>query len=280
MLESILQDKEFPWNEAWGGEAVVVSAKELPTVKLPGGLRITLLSPTFRELSGLEKKWTQELEKYGLMPNSKTKPGDANKLSDESLDFEGPSDDDETEKTVSRREKTAHYLEEDSTPDLKRLAEEPFEGDTSVANSSSIAFLAEFEEASVLVGGDAPDRVLINSLEMLLSRRGEKRLRLSAFVVPHAGSHRNISVELLQLLDCDRYLISTNGALFGHPSRAAVARIIVHGRATPDSVPTLIFNYRSKSTKIWDSKELQDYYRYRAVYPPPGEEGLNVILKR
>jgi len=162
------------------------------------------------------------------------------------------------------------------TMDVEALANVAFAEDSGVANAASIAFLAEFNGKALLVGGDARSDVLCDSIRSLLSQRGRKRLRLDAFVIPHGGSQRNLSRELLELLECDRYLISTNGAVFQHPHRETIARIITFGRATSDRPLTLVFNYRSQFTEVWSNPELQQRYRYTAHYPQQPDAGVKV----
>jgi hypothetical protein len=162
--------------------------------------------------------------------------------------------------------------------DLDELASRRFEPDASVVNGSSIAFLLETSGRSVLVSGDARAGVLADSIRSLLSVRGIERLPLDAFVVPHHGSRRNVSDELLNLIACDRYLISTNGKIFGHPDHEAIARIITRGRSGPDARPVLVFNYRTEHNQMWSDPALQERYGYEAVYPDGDAAGIRVDL--
>jgi beta-lactamase superfamily II metal-dependent hydrolase len=156
------------------------------------------------------------------------------------------------------------------------LANTPFTSDRSISNASSIAFLAELHGKSLLVGGDARAEVLCRSIAALLAQRGPERLRVDAFVVPHAGSARNMNRELLVLLECDRYLFSTDGSAFQHPDRETIARILAYGRASPDRPLTLVFNYRSPTTEVWANEELQSRYHYRALYPEQNGQGIKL----
>lgn len=164
------------------------------------------------------------------------------------------------------------------TLNVEALANAVFSEDTGIANAASIAFLAEVNDKAVLVGGDARSDVLCDSIRSLLAQRNQSRLRLDAFVIPHGGSQRNLSRELLELVECDRYLVSTNGAVFQHPNRETIARIITFGRATPDAPLTLVFNYRSQSTEVWSNPELQQRYRYTAIYPQQADAGIKVQI--
>jgi hypothetical protein len=103
-------------------------------------------------------------------------------------------------------------------------------------------------------------------------------LPLDAFVIPHGGSSHNVGPELLQLLDCDRYMVSTDGSKYQNPGRETIARIITYGRASPDRSLTLIFNYRSEFTEPWSNAELKKRYRYEAIYPTTPDAGVKVEI--
>ena len=89
----------------------------------------------------------------------------------------------------------------------------------------------------------------------------------------HHCSARNNSIELIDLLDCNQYLISTNGSRHNHPDVKAVARVL----AANDRPVTLVFNYRSEETDPWDDDELRARFGYETVYPE-GEAGVRVRL--
>ena len=95
-----------------------------------------------------------------------------------------------------------------------------------------------------------------------------------AFKLPHHGSRRNVSVELLGTVACPMYLFSTDGSVFGHPDPKAVARVIRHGGPGP----TLCFNYRSEPNRRWDDTALRERYSYRVRYPTAGQTGLVIDL--
>jgi hypothetical protein len=161
---------------------------------------------------------------------------------------------------------------------VQALASSPFNDDRSLSNAASIAFLAELHGKALLIGGDAHARILCRSIAELLAQRGQERLRVDAFVVPQAGSLRNMNRELLGLLECDRYLFSTDGTAFRHPDRETIARILIYGRPSPDRPLTLVFNYRTPTTEIWANPQLQSLYRYRAVYPEQTGAGIKIQL--
>ncbi|HYC92755.1 MAG TPA: CHAT domain-containing protein [Thermoanaerobaculia bacterium] len=239
MFSTAIQDLELPWNVWMDGGAIVIGNGKLPTSTLPGGMKLTLLSPTPKQLQKLAPVWTRELKRYALTPGARM---------DYSQFLKGkPS----------------------TSTDLDELAETPFSSDPAAPNGSSIAVLAEYEGAVALLGADAHAPVLTESLGKLLPR-GKTRLKIDAFKVSHHASQNNVSRELVSMLDCPRFLVSSNGAHFNHPDREAIARIIKY-RKIGDRKPELIFNYRTPLNDVWEG--LQDRYGFTAHYPAeePGQ---------
>ena len=245
MLSALIQQKQLPWNAAYAGGPVAIRPKQpLPVVSLPGGLKLTLLSPTVSGLADLSKEWAKVLHEEGLDPDSP----------DQAL-----------ERLKKSRLRPDDMLGE-AELDVEALAARPFNGDDGLPNGSSIAFLAEYDGKRCLFAADAHADVLQTSVEALLQEQDGTRLRLDAFKIPHHGSKNNLSTGLLSLLKCKRYLVSTNGAIFHHPDQEAIARIIVRG-----GEPVLCFNYRSDENKIWDDAKLQEQHGYQTVY---GDEAV------
>ncbi len=244
MFSTAIRDLELPWNAWRDGDAIVVADDPLPVCTLPGGMTLTLLSPRPAELRKLAPVWTRELQRYGLEPGSR-------------IDY-------------------SRFLkgQPSTSTDVDALAAEPFSADAGAPNGTSIAFIAQYAGAAVLFGADAYAPVLAESLRRLLKQRGETRLPLAAFKLAHHGSQNNTSVELLELLDCSRYLVSSNGAHFCHPDRQAVARIVKHGGKRP----TVSFNYRTRYNEIWGSAEMQQKYGYTAQFPEGEGQGMAVSL--
>ena len=244
MFSSAIEDLHLPWNAWRQGHAIVVDGDDLPATILPGGMKLTLLSPTPAQLAKLAPAWQQELKQAGLVAGAHI---------DYSRFLKGsPS----------------------TSTDVDKLADTPFDGDAAPANGSSIAVLAEYAGASVLFGADAHDPVLRESVRKLLRKRGVDRLTLAALKVSHHASQNNLSKDLLALIDCKRYCISTNGDYFCHPDREAIGRIIKYGGARPE----LSFNYLSRYNDVWKRPDLQERYGYSARYPEKAEEGVAVAL--
>ena len=248
-LGALIRNRELPWNELWEHDSIwVPSSGPLPFVKLPGGMRITLLSPTFDKLQKLGAKWRREIEDAGMS------------------DFS----DEEVLKRLSndkRLKPSEPFLSADL--DINELIKIDPENDPSPVNGSSIAFLAEYEGKSCIFGGDAHSSTIEQSIgRLLMDRTNSSRLDLGAFKVPHHGSRGNLHEPLLQRINCVNFLFSTNGARHGHPDPETIALLLAGSwRATSERL-NLIFNYRTKQNEIWDAVKQQDDWNYRAFYPP------------
>lgn len=113
-----------------------------------------------------------------------------------------------------------------------------------LVNWSSIAFYVACDNMKALMLGDSFPVSVENSLRAF-GYDQENRLPVDYFKVSHHGSRNNISNELLDMVDSNVYLFSTNGGAGAscHPDRETIANILYHpGRNKGDAV-RLCFNY-------------------------------------
>jgi hypothetical protein len=224
-----------PWNEKFNRESICVPDEGIPPSKdLPGGMKLTLLSPGKDELSRLRPKWEQACLNAGI---DRTKP-------------------------MPSPEPVPEGFESMGVVDIDALARSKYKEDTSEANGSSIALLAEFNRRKLLLGGD------------LEEVRDKGKLRLDALKLPHHGSRANLSKGLLEKIECKRYLFSTDGTQFKHPDREAVARVIKFGGQQPE----LLFNYHSEFTSLWHNSNWMEKYGYSVSYSANEQEGMKIDL--
>lgn len=233
----------------------MIADDKLPSKEFDGGLKITLLSPSHDALKNFKPVWERELK-------GKFTPGD----------FETA-----LENLSDRRDLQPADDLLGTKPSINDLVNMISDADTSKANGSSIAMLASYNDKTCLFGADAYSLTLETAVERLLAPSGDLKLSLDAFKIPHHGGKKNLKSSLLQRLDCERFLISTNGSYYNHPDPETIARIIRFGNN-----PKLMFNYRSEENLIWNDDLLkrgrQGKDRYSTAYPEEGEEGLVVSL--
>ncbi|MCP4072978.1 MAG: hypothetical protein GY742_14770 [Hyphomicrobiales bacterium] len=241
-LERGISKFDWRWNHVFGGDPVSInsSAASVP-IELSGNLMLTLLSPSDSELTDLEPEWSRWLKKHSMR-----------------------------EIDADSETKAPPGLERLSVLDVDALAAEKFKEDTEEPNGSSIAFLAEYEGRCILLGADAfPSRV-VSTLKKLGYSRTNK-IKLDLLKLCHHGSKGNTSPELLSLIDCVHFAVSTDGARHNHPNPQTIARILVND---PDRPKRFYFNTRQPNTEIWDVNELKSKWNYECILPgisaPPG----------
>ncbi len=253
-VSALISRHGLPWNETFNnGPVVVPDGQDIPAITLPGGMKLTLLSPDRNKLAKLAPEWTKTVHAAGL------EPGVAREVLEDLS---------KKKKYRPRDELGAGHF------DISALAQAPFEPDRTAPNGSSIAFLAEHQGKSCLFLGDAHSSVVVDSIGRLLAKRGEEKLAVDAVKLPHHGSQNNVSRELIELLACPRYLISTNGNIFEHPDAEAIARIIKYG----GRLPTIFFNYLSETTKIWKEESRNSSTGFGVRFPDNENMGIVIDL--
>ena len=101
-----------------------------------------------------------------------------------------------------------------------------------------------------------------------------ERLHLDLFKLPHHGSKKNVHIDLIESVECDRWLISSDGTRFKHPDAEAVARILAF--STFES-PLVCFNVPSKFNGWWKKQEWIDTFGYEVEYGT-ADDGLTIDL--
>jgi hypothetical protein len=253
LLTDAIVDRGLAWNDAFGGDAVVVpDAGALPRVELAGEFSLTVLGPGLQQLRELRPVWEEALEEAGLDPE-KPRP--------EPEEEEEDRPDGGLERLGAR-------------PNVAALAASAFSEDSAEPNGSSIVLLLEHDGKSALLTADAFPSVVLAGVNRLVVERAVPRLAVDAFKVPHHGSRFNLSPALAAALDCNSFLFSTNGMQTQHPHLESVARtILATGQGS-----TLLFNYATTFNEPWDDEVLEDQNGYAAVFPKAGTVGLSVPI--
>lgn len=243
-----LLNARWPWNAHFGSGVVSTDSPESRApIRMEGGLQITLLSPSDRKLRELIPAWDTELRKAGVL-------------------------------TADQAEVSA-ALDEDReilsvlNPDV--LAATRYEPDKTTPNGASIAFVAEHDGRRVLMGADAHSEEIEEALGKL-GASADNRYRLDCLKVSHHGSKANTSPALLRMIDCPRFVFSTNGTRHGHPDEEAISRILV---SNPRRRKSLYFNFRQPKTALWERPDLQQRYNYRCIYPEASGSAVTIDLR-
>ncbi|MEP3889008.1 MAG: hypothetical protein ABJN69_01000 [Hellea sp.] len=256
-LETNWLKKGGSWNKQFGGGPVVRPESTIPApIILADGLSLTLLGPTQTILRDFIPDWAKEMQK-----------AIANQRSDIPANAMRGLDGFDVWRNVNRKGRPK--LTDKAS--LMALADKRTKIDHSGANGSSICILLEYQGKSALLTGDAhPD----NLLKTLNLYSPGKPLSVDLVKLPHHGSEKNVTSELIEKLKSPRFLISTSGSYFGHPDPVAVARIIA--KSSHDR-PEVLFNVRSKFNDWWDNSDWKNEFSYETLYGDP-ETGINIVL--
>lgn len=135
-----------------------------------------------------------------------------------------------------------------------------------VVNNASIALILRSEDKSFLMLGD----VMAEDVYQYLTneKEGEKYsvdnpLKVDFVKLSHHGSKYNISNDLLDIISCDNFIISTNGGMANayHPDREAIAKLLYHPHRDMNSTVHFFFNYKLEDignrTRIFNKGELE-----------------------
>jgi beta-lactamase superfamily II metal-dependent hydrolase len=248
-LSKVIESKKFKHNTSFKRKAVMVKDHiNLPQISLPGGMKITLLSPAMQVLQQQKIKWETEMREI------------------------------EKKETVEKRWKKDHRYDDViyallGTNIEKWQGSEP-KKDTSLANKSSIAFMGTYGGKRCLFAGDATSDSLLESIVPLLASTGKERLTLDAWKLAHHGSKGSTLDKLMSKIECKRMLISTNGNNYNHPDPECLAKLLKHNGPNL----SFYFNYYSEQNKKWADKQWQKKYRFKSFYPED-KDGISIQLK-
>ncbi|WP_315080681.1 MBL fold metallo-hydrolase [uncultured Clostridium sp.] len=211
-------------------------------------IKIKVLSPTKGKIENLKKLWIEELIKMGVDEelNSNEEVNEAfEKIMINIVDL------------VKKKKLNNCSTSEDIIE--KIIINDRFYEDESQVNGSSIAFTIECEGKKMLFLGDSHSDTIEKYIESILLSTKEKKLKFDLVKISHHGSGYNTSTKLLELIDCDNFLICTNGKKFSHPDEETLARII---NSNEGKHKKIYLNYKTQSVKKFINNKLMKKYNY------------------
>lgn len=179
------------------------------------GLRFQILSPNSTILNELSAKWKADdiYNQYQIAQR--------------------------TNGRVGKRDKKMPSYEE-----ILASKEETFRWEHDIINASSIAFISFYENLSMLFLSDANPEIVYEAL-IRLGYSTENRLRLDFCKLSHHGSKHNTSRNLLSVIDCNLFYISTDGSGPSyHPDRETLVLLSEYARPNASVNIRILTNYR------------------------------------
>lgn len=141
----------------------------------------------------------------------------------------------------------------------EHITTDKFKEDPTIHNGSSIAFIMTFGKNNLVFLGDAHPTVVVNSLKEFGYSK-EKPLKAELVKISHHGSKANTNIEMLELIETKRYIISTNGDKHAHPNKKCLARL-----ASVNDNCEVFFNYPEQIEKIFSATDYSDFPNFRPM---------------
>lgn len=203
------------------------------------GISIKILSPTIEGLAELKNEWQEEERKFEF----------------------------EVSNSVNDYHKT-----------IEELLHKKFNEDDDPVNGSSIAFLLEIDAFKAIFSADAHPSILYDSL-IKLGYSKVNPLKLDLFKVPHHGSKRNLSSELLEIIDCQNFVFSANGINRDNlPTKEILAQIVQYSKRGTDNdeILNLYFNYDNERLRSIATIEERRKYKFECLYAQSNSNCLKI----
>lgn len=131
------------------------------------------------------------------------------------------------------------------------ISQDKFVEDKSKTNGSSLSFILTVNENNYLFLGDSHPSTIVEGL-INYGCQQKNPLPVEICKVSHHGSKGNTNLELLSLINCSRYVISTDGSRHGLPSKVTLARIHY---VKPNA--EILFNYAAVITDVYSEEEIK-----------------------
>lgn len=134
---------------------------------------------------------------------------------------------------------------------VDEVLKKDFVEDCNISNCSSIAFIFEYKDYRLLFLGDSAPSQIVNALNQLGYSRTNK-LKLSFCKLSHHGSNHNTSDQLLELIDCNDFIISSDWNS-ERPGKQCLSRVAINIKGDK----MFYCNYPHKN--VFTEKELSQY---------------------
>jgi len=139
----------------------------------------------------------------------------------------------------------------------QHIERDKFKEDTAIHNGSSIAFVMTLGKKNFVFLADAHPTVVADSLKAFGYSK-EKPLKAELVKISHHGSKANNSIEMLELIKTNKYLISTNGDKYAHPNKQFLARL-----ASVNGNCEVCFNYPEQIKQIFSEEDYADFPNFK-----------------
>lgn len=261
-LTELIVDGEYPMNLCTKGKSI--NTDRIKEFFKGTNIRFRFLSPTKNELDQLNEKWSNEISQINEEYINKYNLTIARAFESMFINEEIQCEDNE-------------WINEDISSlglDLEEIAGKNDTLKNTAANASSLAFLIEYKGKRLMFLGDSSVEVYYPKLKEIFQN---KKISIDFTKISHHGSKNNISKDFLKNLECETFLICTDGSGKNqHPDKESIAKIIVHvGNQKLIYLNTQNCAIKNKSFfEELKKRDFQEKYHYQIKF------SNEIILKR
>ncbi len=120
--------------------------------------------------------------------------------------------------------------------------------DNRLPNQSSIVLLLESNDKKSLLTGDVTPKRLETIMSKLYEENDRKLIPFDFIKLPHHGSHRNITKDIISKINCSKYVICTDGNNHYLPDKKTLLKIINYQH--DKGKISFLFNYSETLEKL------------------------------
>jgi len=141
-------------------------------------------------------------------------------------------------------------------------------GEKRKENGASIAFILIYQNKKYLFLADAHIPLIVKELSKLthyFNSRG--KIEFEFIKLSHHGSRNNLNQEFLELIECENFVVLTNGSTHKHPDKETLSKIIINmPRKDNETAINFIFNYPHMIHHNKFTREERNKYKFNLIY--------------
>ena len=131
--------------------------------------------------------------------------------------------------------------------------------DKSIANQSSVVLKLQSENKSALLTGDVTPQRLKTIIDNLVAQN-DNQVYFDVVKLPHHGSYRSITKDIIEKINCKNFIISTNGKKHFLPNKRTLLKILKFSNRSDRKPINFLFNYEETLNSLEiTNKDKKDY---------------------
>lgn len=235
------------WNRATDGKCICLYKNSIFRVPINSEVNIVILGPSLENLDELFNQWDKYLDKIAggrkIVKNKKAAEA-----------FE------KYFLVLYQNYINTYKMQCSTRNDIQKFIDYS-EYDSGLVNRSSISIIIEFNEKKLLFLGDSSPLDMEDRLQEYINHNSNE---FSVVKVAHHGSKNNMSKKMIEIINCDRYIISTNGLRFNHPDIETVSKLLFINNSVSKKLycnykPTILINrLKAMGIETLDKLEIEN----------------------